>query len=96
MDRVMTRMGFADVLENTVVEVDGMRLWLNHYPRGIPDHRGRPYARPEAPGPYDIILCGHVHQQFKVAAGNVNVGVDVWNFTPISVGSLESALVVAS
>lgn len=92
MESVMSRMGFAAVLENAIIEVDGVRLWLNHYPLGVPDHRGRPYARPEAPGPFDIILCGHVHQQFRLHGGNVNVGVDVWDFAPISIAEIKATL----
>lgn len=42
MERVLARMGFADVLDNVVVEVDGLRLWLNHYPLDIAEHGGRP------------------------------------------------------
>jgi calcineurin-like phosphoesterase family protein len=96
MSSVMSRMGFADVLDNAIVEVDGVRLWLNHYPLGIADHRGRAYARPAAPGAYDIILCGHVHQQFRVREGNINVGVDVWDFAPIGLREIRAALLAES
>lgn len=30
------------------------------------------------------VLCGHVHNVFKVIPYVVNVGVDVWNFYPVS------------
>ena len=34
---------------------------------------------------YDLLLCGHVHEAWKVLNKKiVNVGVDVWNFMPIS------------
>ena len=29
-------------------------------------------------------LCGHVHTLFKVQKNVINVGVDVWNFFPVS------------
>lgn len=31
-----------------------------------------------------INLCGHVHERWKVKKGWINVGVDKWNFTPVS------------
>jgi calcineurin-like phosphoesterase family protein len=31
-----------------------------------------------------IFLCGHVHDLFKVQMNVINVGVDVWNFFPVS------------
>jgi calcineurin-like phosphoesterase family protein len=31
-----------------------------------------------------IFLCGHVHELFKVQKNVINVGVDVWNFFPVS------------
>lgn len=32
MDGVLRRMKFEDVVANVVVEIDGVRCWLNHYP----------------------------------------------------------------
>lgn len=92
IESVIGQMRFADVVENVIVEIEGLRVWLNHYPLSIPDHRGRPFERPQPPGRYDVILCGHVHQQFKVRNGNVNVGVDVWKFRPISIADIKAAL----
>jgi calcineurin-like phosphoesterase family protein len=34
-------------------------------------------------------LCGHVHGLFKTIGNVVNVGVDVWNFAPVSEKELE-------
>ena len=30
------------------------------------------------------LLCGHVHNLFKVQGNAINVGVDVWDFEPVS------------
>ena len=42
---------------------------------------------------YDGILCGHVHDHWKVNIYRgcipiINVGTDVWDFTPVSIASL--------
>jgi len=31
-----------------------------------------------------ILLCGHVHDKWKVKGRQINVGVDVWNYAPVS------------
>jgi len=41
--------------------------------------------------PFDYILCGHVHSNWKRLKNAINVGVDVWNFEPIE---LTTALAV--
>jgi calcineurin-like phosphoesterase family protein len=91
----MLGIGFAEVVENVVVSVDGSRLWLNHFPPSAYfEERGRPrkYVRPEPPAAYDIALCGHVHEKWTTYDNVVNVGVDRWNFTPISLEQIVSEL----
>lgn len=31
-----------------------------------------------------IFLCGHVHDLFRIRLNAVNIGVDIWNFFPVS------------
>lgn len=94
--QTMRDVGFDEVHENVVVEVDGRKLWLNHYPPQTTDgadHRGRRgYVRPKPPGPYDIALCGHIHEKWQVRDGVVNVGVDCWSFRPITLDEIVAAL----
>lgn len=35
------------------------------------------------------VLCGHVHNYFKYHKNCVNVGVDVWNYTPVSIDEIR-------
>lgn len=41
----------------------------------------------------DVILCGHVHQNWKVSKWQkrpmINVGVDVWDYKPVSLGQVK-------
>lgn len=41
---------------------------------------------------YDFIICGHVHEKWKVKGKNINVGVDVWDFKPIHIDELARFL----
>jgi calcineurin-like phosphoesterase family protein len=86
--------GFEVLDPNIVVSVDGLNIWLNHFPLRAHDRRG--YSRPPAPAEYDVALCGHVHQHWRVGDGIVNVGVDVWDFRPISLTEILTALTEAT
>lgn len=87
----MLSVGFDEVLgKNVVVSIDGLQVWLNHYPPHSDGGVG--LRRPAPPAEYDLALCGHVHQLWKARAGIVNVGVDVWNFAPTTIREILSFL----
>lgn len=63
---------------------------LNHFPyKNIVDEYDDRYSdlRPEKFNvPNIILLCGHVHEKWKTSGlGAINVGVDVWNYRPVSI-----------
>ncbi|HTV72889.1 MAG TPA: hypothetical protein VME66_04195, partial [Candidatus Acidoferrales bacterium] len=92
--RKMEQYGFAEVPNpNSVIDVEGVLVWMNHYPIISPD--ARLLKRPPPPGDYDIAICGHVYQRCMVQSGAVNVGVDVWDFQPIGLHEVLSALIRA-
>lgn len=39
-----------------------------------------------------VLLHGHVHERWKVNGRQVNVGVDVWDYRPVSDPQILSAL----
>ena len=39
-----------------------------------------------------ILLCGHVHDLFRSIDYVINVGVDVWDFKPVSISQIEDIL----
>lgn len=61
------------------IVVDGRRLFLCHYPMVT-----FPGARRGA-----IQLFGHVHQNWPGTRNSINVGVDMWNFLPITLPEIE-------
>jgi calcineurin-like phosphoesterase family protein len=66
-----------------------VRSWLcNDGKVGLINMRHRP---PRAPGGDMLHLCGHVHEKWKRQDNVINVGVDVWNFTPVSLDTLLTA-----
>jgi len=61
--------GFSQVA--TSLEVD--EFTLNHDPVVS-------YLRPDKPH-----ICGHVHNMYKRCKNVLNVGVDIWDFKPVSI-----------
>lgn len=60
-------------------ELDGQRLYLRH----IPDYGFLVSG--------EIHLCGHVHTDWKRLGDIINVGVDQWNFQPVTLAELLAA-----
>lgn len=79
---VYEEVGFQ-ILGDDVTHLLGWRM--NHMPYEGDSHdsdRYKPY-RP-IPGEEQWLLHGHVHNAWKVNGNQINVGVDVWDFTPVS------------
>lgn len=38
------------------------------------------------------LLCGHVHEHWKVKDRMINVGVDVWNYTPVHIEEIAKII----
>jgi calcineurin-like phosphoesterase family protein len=56
---------------------------------GVPLHDTRYLEyRPERNSRVNLLLCGHVHQHWQRMEGMINVGVDVWDYAPISWGQI--------
>jgi calcineurin-like phosphoesterase family protein len=60
------------------------RCFLAHQPINVGDEKyWYQDFRNKAMG-HDINLTAHIHQRWVVNKNNINLGVDVWNFKPIS------------
>jgi len=88
---VMRAIGFEEVFENAIVDVAGVRCWINYPPR---DDFPKVRVRPAAPGPYDLALCGHIHEKWLLCDAVVNVGVDQWGFALIALEAILRAAAI--
>jgi calcineurin-like phosphoesterase family protein len=84
-------MGFESVTQNGRIERNGRTWRMSHYPYvGDPNS---PYEdrfkdlRLKDEGEW--LLHGHVHQHWKQRGRMINVGVDIWGFTPVSLDEIE-------
>lgn len=81
---------FDDILDPQVILED--MFLLCHFPYNVPnqvDYQGRDYSEWEPKDEGRILLCGHVHDSWShrftdQGTLQINVGVDVRDFRPIS------------
>jgi calcineurin-like phosphoesterase family protein len=79
--------GWASVAESPVVEIDGERLVLCHYP----------LDRWEGMGEGAWNLHGHSHGRRRQRhARQVDVGVDVWGFRPVTFAQIREGAITRS
>lgn len=65
--------------ETAEIMVEGRRLYLCHYPMITwPGARRR-----------GLQLFGHVHKNWEGSRNSINVGVDVWDFRPVTLPEIE-------
>jgi calcineurin-like phosphoesterase family protein len=82
------KLGYAKVHEM----VSG--VYLSHYPQKTfmqeyESNKERAYLLPHAPdNQKGVLLHGHVHTQWRFKGNNVNVGCDMWDYRPTSIGSV--------
>lgn len=70
--------------EQILMQVGKHTVMVCHFPyRGDSHDEDRfKYARPFDEG--RVLLCGHVHDTWKISGKQINVGVDVWDYRPVS------------
>lgn len=96
--RRYVEMGFAEVHRHTtVVTLPALGpVMLSHLPiagDSRDEHDRYPEFRPKALAPgCKYLFHGHVHERWKRQGCMLNVGVDVWDFRPVSVQELQAYL----
>lgn len=94
--------GFIAVVQEAVINFEGLRVRLSHYPfnpaiwaQGKIILNGYDTRYLERRPDYHSdkwLLCGHVHEKWKVCGNQINVGVDQWNMAPVSQGQIASIM----
>lgn len=79
--RRMLEVGFAAVVPQQLLYTDTGTVYMRHKPQ---NDSGRWLGA-------STHLHGHVHLEYRRRAQMINVGVDVWNFQPVSLHELLSA-----
>ena len=75
--------GVKSLITEAIMEFCNRVFLVKHHPPITPE---------EIPDFVDGVLCGHIHSNWKYKVMNgipiINVGVDVWDFTPVSIESI--------
>lgn len=73
--------------------LDGIAVKLSHYPYAPiePDEDQR-YLERRLVDDGSWLLHGHVHCQYKVRRNMINVGVDVWDYYPVSFEEIKGII----
>jgi len=80
--------GFSTIEREMELEIDGLGLCLlNHMPYIGDSHNNDRYQqfRPVKDNKHRHLLCGHIHNKWKMTDNMINVGVDVWDYKPASI-----------
>lgn len=73
-------MGFRSVHSSLEMEIEGVKMVLAHDPAISVIDRSI------------LFICGHIHDLFVTEKNVINVGVDVWNYYPVSWDQIKSIL----
>ncbi len=73
---------FTECYSKTRIKLGEQTLHLSHHPIQTED------------GSADYYLNGHVHTRWITEGRRVNVGVDVWNFKPVTWGEIKAKLMI--
>lgn len=88
--------GFADVMTvgSVKAKVPGGVVMLSHFPyHGGGDHmQEERYAEHRLHDKGHWLLHGHVHTGWKKKKNMINVGVDVWDYRPVALETIEELI----
>lgn len=85
--------GFKEIHQGIInLEIEGTPVQACHFPYSDDKHTKDPYKghRPVDMGGW--LLHGHVHEKWRQVGRMINVGVDVWDFTPVSEAQLADLI----
>lgn len=87
--------GWVVLPEQTTLDIPGVAVVnMCHHPYHFVagDHHDDKYEkwRPKDDGKW--LICGHVHEKWKVTGKMINVGVDQWGFKPVSIMEIQKII----
>lgn len=85
--------GWIILPEQTTLDIPGVAtVNLCHHPYHLTHPADDKYKkwRPKDDGRW--LLCGHVHEKWKVVDKMINIGVDQWDFKPVSVEQIKEII----
>jgi calcineurin-like phosphoesterase family protein len=86
-------LGFETVELEAVMTIAGLPCKLAHMPYAEDHSDGIPrYLKHRPVDDGGWLLHGHVHDLWKIRSKQINVGVDVWDYGPVSIETIQGIL----
>jgi calcineurin-like phosphoesterase family protein len=88
-----TSWGWIVLPEQTTLDIPGVAtVNMCHHPYRLVEPYEDKYEkwRPKDDGRW--LICGHVHEKWKVVDRMINVGVDQWGFKPVSIEEIKKII----
>jgi len=89
--------GWIVLPEQTTLDISGVAtVNMCHHPYRLINAAGETYDdkyarwRPKDDGRW--LICGHVHERWKIVDRMINVGVDQWGFKPVPITEIEKII----
>lgn len=88
--RMYEEQGWKVLEEDNTLQIPGVANFnLSHLPyKGDHVEAGERYTAQRMKDDGRWLLCGHVHNHWKMKDKMINVGVDVWNYKPVSLDQI--------
>jgi len=85
--------GFAEIHQGTRrFEIDEQRVLACHFPYRGDSHDHDRYVEQRPVDTGEWLLHGHVHERWRQRGRMINVGVDVWDYRPVSEAELATVI----
>lgn len=84
--------GFATIQYDLKINIAGHSVKLHHMPYSGDHTEMERYGKYRPKNEGDWLLHGHVHDLFKIQGKQINVGVDVWDFKPVSLEQIAEII----
>lgn len=87
-ERRAEEFGFEFMGPSYELKLHGTKVLLSHFPY-LGDHTAEQrFTEHRLKDEGDWLLHGHVHGEWKIRGKQINVGVDVWDYKPVSVSEI--------
>lgn len=90
-ERAMVNQGFQAAFDSGVISHNGAIFRLSHFPYKGQEHDKRDFSEKALDDHGDWLLHGHVHDVWLKKNKMINVGVDKWEFAPVSIDEILEA-----
>lgn len=89
--------GFAEVAQHWAIFADGVAAHMSHFPYDGDSHDGDRFEDERLPDDGMILIHGHTHKDEVVSRSKkgtlqIHVGVDAWDFRPVSLSQIKQVI----